>query len=507
MNVHSSGRSRARARTYRPDVESVENRQLLSGMVNPLQGLPCVFDMVVVMDGSGSISSSDFQLQKDFVGELVQEFTISNTFARISVVQFSSEGSGVVEIGLSGDETAILNTVAGIVQIDGSTDIQEGLALGQGEIVANGRVGVPKVIALLTDGEHNEGGDPVAEADSIKAAGTSIFAIGVGSGINQQQLEDIASDPSSTYVSIVQDFDDLQALVASLAQTICQVTGQLSLDPVTAVNPIFTSHTVTASLRDLGGNALAGVPVTFQIVAGPNAGISDGGVTDNNGELSFTYTSNGQLGTDTIVATANIGDNGDSQVLSSTATKEWEGPTEGPIVTRLGRIGYHHQPTTLVVSFDRAMDEVRAEEITNYIIVDPGRDGRLQTRDDQLIPLQWADYDATSWSVALRPTKSLSLHRRYGLIVNGTPTGGLTDTFGVYLGGQGAAFPGTNYETVFGKEIWIKPVHQPIRPTPRPIMPLIPSGTPLVSQPVGVVETPAITTSPLQRFLARRLGR
>ncbi|WP_435015620.1 choice-of-anchor Q domain-containing protein [Tundrisphaera sp. TA3] len=69
------------------------------------------------------------------------------------------------------------------------------------------------------------------------------------------------------------------------------------------------SHTVTATLLGLDFRPIAGVPVAFRVAAGPNAGASGtispaGGLTNADGEVSFTFAGRGGVGIDTIFATA-----------------------------------------------------------------------------------------------------------------------------------------------------------------------------------------------------------
>jgi predicted nucleic acid-binding protein len=82
----------------------------------------------------------------------------------------------------------------------------------------------------------------------------------------------------------------------------------ITLDPVSATNPVGDDHTVTATLKDLLAIPLPAVEVEFSVLSGPNAGAS--GVcsanadctTDANGEVSFTYAGDGGVGTDEIQA-------------------------------------------------------------------------------------------------------------------------------------------------------------------------------------------------------------
>lgn len=84
----------------------------------------------------------------------------------------------------------------------------------------------------------------------------------------------------------------------------------IALNPPTATNEIGTTHTVTATVTQ-GGQPVANVLINFSVTSGPNAGqMSDPGEcatdpncnTDSAGQTSWTYTGNGGVGTDVIIA-------------------------------------------------------------------------------------------------------------------------------------------------------------------------------------------------------------
>lgn len=102
--------------------------------------------------------------------------------------------------------------------------------------------------------------------------------------------------------------------------------GSISLDPATATNPVGTSHTVTATVRNDQGTAEPGESVSFSVTSGPNSGVSGTDTSDANGQATFTYMSNGTAGTDTIIASF-VDETGSTR--SATAAKTWEAPTSG----------------------------------------------------------------------------------------------------------------------------------------------------------------------------------
>lgn len=84
--------------------------------------------------------------------------------------------------------------------------------------------------------------------------------------------------------------------------------ADIDLAPATATNELGTpdqTHTVTATVSAGTEGGVAGVDVNFDILSGPNAGITETGTTDSSGEVTFTYTATQGitgLGTDQIQA-------------------------------------------------------------------------------------------------------------------------------------------------------------------------------------------------------------
>jgi hypothetical protein len=205
-------------------------------------------------------------------------------------------------------------------------------------------------------------------------------------------------------------------------------------------------------------NAVAGLPFQQQITAtlGPATWIVTGGTLPagltlspggliagtplSTGTYSFTVLGTGS-GFQTVM-------NYQLLVQSSAA----------PVVTGLARHGYHNQPTILVIAFSQDMDPQSAQNIGNYMLTAAGRDGRFGTRDDRNIPLASVAYDAAARTATLAPVpRSLPLQQLYRLTILGSPTTGLKNTTGVFLGGLGVGAPGTNAVMFSGKEILAGP--------------------------------------------------
>ena len=112
------------------------------------------------------------------------------------------------------------------------------------------------------------------------------------------------------------------------------------------------------------------------------------------------------------------------------------GSSHGPQVVKVQRYGYHMMPTTLVLTFNEALDPATAENVHNYRIV--GLRGRR-------ISILRAVYNATRQTVTLHPAQRLSVHHPYEVTVIGKGLKGLTNVQGQLLEGTGRGQPGADY--------------------------------------------------------------
>lgn len=61
-----------------------------------------------------------------------------------------------------------------------------------------------------------------SEAAKLRAAGVTIFSIGVGSGAKTAELNAMATDPDGTHVFTVTNFNSLNTIKGTLAQKTCE---------------------------------------------------------------------------------------------------------------------------------------------------------------------------------------------------------------------------------------------------------------------------------------------
>jgi hypothetical protein len=144
--------------------------------------------------------------------------------------------------------------------------------------------------------------------------GTATFSFSLGASHVGDAITSTATDPNGN----TSEFSN-----CTLAAPI--VAGSLTtLTPPNGVNPVGTTHTVTATV--VGGTPqqpLAGMTVYFTVTGSVNT--TGQCTTDQNGQCSFTYQGPNLPGADLIEAYADANHNTtqDPNEVSGTATKEW----------------------------------------------------------------------------------------------------------------------------------------------------------------------------------------
>ena len=152
-------------------------------------------DIAFVMDGSGSISSSQFQLQLEGFAAAVEDPLIvpSDGSVSVTVVQFA-RSIGQLELPLTAvasaaDAQNVANAIRAISQLGGGTPLAQGVDAAVAAI-GPGTQGARQVLCVSTDGSPSNALAALNAADNALAAGIDeIDAIGVGIGANFAFLE------------------------------------------------------------------------------------------------------------------------------------------------------------------------------------------------------------------------------------------------------------------------------------------------------------------------------
>ena len=154
-------------------------------------------DLMLVIDRSGSMDGQPMIDAKKAAKLFVD---LMHDGDQVGVASFSDAGS--VDYALApmneASKAAAKAAVDGLVAV-GATSIGGGLHAGQQELSNSGTTNHSRAMVLLSDGSENASPYVSDVLPSVIASQISVFTIGLGSGVNEALLQDIAIQTHGTY--------------------------------------------------------------------------------------------------------------------------------------------------------------------------------------------------------------------------------------------------------------------------------------------------------------------
>ncbi|XP_077193127.1 IgGFc-binding protein-like [Paroedura picta] len=182
------------------------------------------FDMVMVIDGSGSIGAQNFELVKKFVNRIVDFLEVSSWGTRVGLIQYSSSARTEFRLNQYTTAAQIKAAVQRVHYMAGGTMtglaikhmLEQGFSTAEGARPLSSNVG--RIGLVFTDGQS---GDNVAEwATRAKNSGIVMYAVGVGNAA-KGELQSIASEPMHEHFFYATDFSAMHQIATKLKSRLC----------------------------------------------------------------------------------------------------------------------------------------------------------------------------------------------------------------------------------------------------------------------------------------------
>ena len=228
-------------------------------------------DIVVVMDTSLSMAEDDKSvLAKEAAQNFVEVLNLGQD--QVGLAEFNDPENTRIVQPLGRDRYRVQRSLAELGLI-GGTDLAAAIRVSQTELTGpRHHPGNAAVMILLTDGQSPRA-PALAAAEVAKAAGTQIFAIGIGRDVNQNLLEAIASPGLYFYTRTGEDLVDIYQEIARVVQATdiqdVVITDTLRSDVqvygYSDPSPSINGKTLTWRVDTL---PLQGITVTYQIRPG-----------------------------------------------------------------------------------------------------------------------------------------------------------------------------------------------------------------------------------------------
>ena len=122
------------------------------------QPIHCPTDVIFVLDESGSIGSTNFDLMKSFVSRLVSRMDIDSGSTRVGLVTYATRVGFSLNLNACRNVSAVLTVIASLRYSRGGTYTHLVLAHVRTKMLtpaAGDRIHVPNVVVVLTDGRSS----------------------------------------------------------------------------------------------------------------------------------------------------------------------------------------------------------------------------------------------------------------------------------------------------------------------------------------------------------------
>jgi uncharacterized protein YegL len=198
-------------------------------------------DLMLLMDGSGSVGNKGFGKEKTFAEEFINRFEVSSEQTEVGIISFS----WLITIGTQiTDSTEDLMSVVDTTEWEGaSTNTAAALGTALEVLAASGRESAQSVIVVVTDGMPNDAEATGMMAAKVKEKARLIF-VTVGKNLDMDALYEWASFPpeyniltSKGFGKLAKNLNKGEYLPDICPNLICRETIDTATDP-TGVNYI-----------------------------------------------------------------------------------------------------------------------------------------------------------------------------------------------------------------------------------------------------------------------------
>ena len=279
------------------------------GATRPLVvSCPAAVNVMLVLDKSSSMGSPSTRYinsrnaAESFVNLLHLEASTSPDQAGLVTFCQTAQCNQTLTSGTSGKQ-ALVTYIRNIgPNSDSGTDINlcSGTAIGSGVLLAHNNLPTssnPRVMVVLTDGEENQGSDPVGKASAAKADGIRVITIGVElpappDNTARNTLQSMASSSTDFYEAT--DSATLGAIYTNIAASLCR-----------GDQPPYVKFHRTAPLNYVDGDSATLLDPNFELLDPDSSNLNGGYLTvsltagaeaQDRLEISNQGTGTGQIG-------------------------------------------------------------------------------------------------------------------------------------------------------------------------------------------------------------------
>lgn len=175
----------------------------------------CEGDILLLLDSSGSVTTSEFSRFLTFVAKLLHPFTLGRGHVRVALLLVGTTPHLEFSLDVHSNQESLLRALQSVHQQQGDTNTKAAIELAK-RLLLEADGDVPKVLLWLTDGVQP--GDVEKAMSELKARGVYVLIVYTIHG-NHQVLQRVATPPLESHLYSV-DMESIDIITEDLREAI-----------------------------------------------------------------------------------------------------------------------------------------------------------------------------------------------------------------------------------------------------------------------------------------------
>lgn len=191
-------------------------------------------DIVFVMDASGSIGPSNFNLMKDFVMKMVNELDLEGGQVRVGLQTFSDSEKVIFQLNRYQRRAEATQAIMAVEYSRGTTNTGAAIRNLRDNMFSDGngdRRNVFNIAVILTDGASNNKDETLKQAFEAKKKGIHVIVVAIGSWTDNEELIGMSTFPYEKNVVRVNNVAALDTIRGRLRDLLCNNVDECRSNP------------------------------------------------------------------------------------------------------------------------------------------------------------------------------------------------------------------------------------------------------------------------------------
>ncbi|CAG5118377.1 unnamed protein product, partial [Candidula unifasciata] len=180
-------------------------------------------DILFILDASGSIGTANFSVMLNFLVDITRNFNLGPDGIQFASIVFGTDAQEVFDFTTYNNQANLERGILSTPYIEGWTYTDKALRLAREQMFSRAkgsRPDVQKIAIVFTDGQSNNKTATQEQSTLLKNSGVLVLSVGIGSGVDQAELQTIASVPGDVFE--VSDFNVLNTIQKEVTNRTCQ---------------------------------------------------------------------------------------------------------------------------------------------------------------------------------------------------------------------------------------------------------------------------------------------